>query len=407
MEPIENEKNIQEEIVTVEPGQEGLTVEEEIKAETPVVEEKDTDQEKVEEEKAEEISEDTDHHDEDVKEEIKEEVIENNEDSEAAKEEDIEEEKAEEESEKEEKEETPTEEDKEEEGKTTEEEVNDEASELEKVKAELEAMKEADEVRKMEEARAKAIDNAVHAYDDFNDKLAKAVEDTFKQYGIDPSITMEELQKEPAKMQIVQDIVVNAQRIQAEKQAELMKPINDASNALVFREASKMMAKFELDDKQTSVAAETLINILDATGLTNLTDDLKAKVELAVARAKMIAPKVEKVVEEVKEVVEDTKEAVKDVIEEKADDKKEEDVQKVLEEKIEEVKPEPEVKEEKPSIEAFKESATVVDSTPQEVGDVITADNVLQELQKVPFKDRTKFLKDNYAAFDEAMRRAR
>lgn len=403
MEPIENEKNIQEEIVTVEPGQEGLTVEEEIKAETPVAEEENTNQEKVEEEQPEKASEDAEHQDEEVKEEATEEKEENHEDSEDAKEEVTEEEKPEEESEKEEKE-APTEERKEEE--VVEEEVNEEVSELEKVKAELEAMKEADEVRKMEEARAKAIDNAVHAYDDFNDKLAKAVEDTFKQYGIDPSITMEELQKEPAKMQIVQDIVMNAQRIQAEKQAELMKPINDASNALVFREASKMMAKFELDDKQTSVAAETLINILDATGLTNLTDDLKAKVELAVARAKMIAPKVEKVVEEVKEVVEDTKEAVKDVIEEKADDKKEQDVQKVLEEKIEEKK-EPEVKEEKPSIEAFKESATVVDSTPQEAGDVITADNVLQELQKVPFKDRTKFLKDNYAAFDEAMRRAR
>lgn len=402
MEPIENENNIQEEIVTVEPGQEGLTVEEEIKAETPVVEEENTTQEKVEEEQTEETSEDTGHQDEGAKEEVKEEEPENHEDSEDTKEEVVEEEKPEEESEKEE--DAPTEEEKEE---TTEEEVNDEVSELEKVKAELEAMKEADEVRKMEEARVKAIDNAVHAFDDFNDKLAKAVEDTFKQYGIDPSITMEELQKEPAKMQIVQDIVMNAQRIQAEKQAELMKPINDASNALVFREASKLMAKFELDDKQTSVAAETLINILDATGLTNLTDDLKAKVELAVARAKMIAPKVEKVVEEVKEVVEDTKEAVKDVIEEKADDKKEEDVQKVLEEKIEEVKSEPEVKEEKPSIEAFKEGATVVDSTSQEVGDVITADNVLQELQKVPFKDRTKFLKDNYAAFDEAMRRAR
>lgn len=399
MEPIENEKNIQEEIVTVEPGQEGLTVEEEIKAETPTVEEENVTQEKVEEEQSEETSDDTDHHDEEVKEEVAEEK---HEDSEDTKEEVVEEEKPEEESEKEE-EEAPAEEEKE---ATTEEEVHDEASELEKVKAELEAMKEADEVRKMEEARVKAIDNAVHAFDDFNDKLAKAVEDTFKQYGIDPSITMEELQKEPAKMQIVQDIVMNAQRIQAEKQAELMKPINDASNALVFREASKMMAKFELDDKQTSVAAETLINILDATGLTNLTDDLKAKVELAVARAKMIAPKVEKVVEEVKEVVEDTKEAVKDVIEEKADDKKEENVQKVLEEKIEEKK-EPEVKEEKPSIEAFKESATVVDSTSQEAGDVITADNVLQELQKVPFKDRTKFLKDNYAAFDEAMRRAR
>lgn len=403
MEPIENEKNIQDEIVTVEPGQEGMTVEEEIKAETPVVEE---DAAQEEASKTEDIQDTKEAAEADKKEEgenppAEEEKIE--EDTNVEENKDNSEEKednSEEEDKKEEKVDTEAPEEKEETEDTQ------DTDELEKVKAELEAMKEADEVRKMEEAREKAINNAVHAYDDFNDKLAKAVEDTFRQYGIDPSITMEELQKEPAKMQIVQDIVVNAQRIQAEKQAELMKPINDASNALVFREASKMMAKFELDDKQTSVAAETLINILDATGLTNLTDDLKAKVELAVARAKMIAPKVEKVVEDVKEVVEDTKEAVKDVIEEKAEDTKEEDVQKVLEEKIEEKK-EPEVKEEKPSIDAFKESATVVDSTPQEAGDVITADNVLQELQKVPFKDRTKFLKNNYAAFDEAMRRAR
>ena len=396
MEPIENEKNIQEEIVTVEPGQEGLTVEEEIKAETPQVEEESTPS-----------SEEAPKESEDASGSVEENVTETSdveETKESSEEEVVEEESKE--GEKEEVEES-TEESSEEEKKEEAEEEDDnnkvdEAEELEKVKAELEAMKEADEVRKMEEARTKAINNAVQAYDDFNEKLAKAVEDTFKQYGIDPSITMEELQKEPAKMQVVQDIIMNAQRIQAEKQEELMKPINEASNALVFREASKLMAQFELDDKQTSVAAETLINILDATGLMNLTDDLKAKVELAVARAKMIAPKVEKVVEDVKEIVEDTKEAVKDVVEEKAEGSKKEE-----EKKEEEKEPVQKVIEEKPSVEAFKENATVVDSTSQEAGDVITEDNVLQELQKVPFKERTKFLKDNYAAFDRAMRKAR
>lgn len=392
-----DKNNENEEIVTVKPGEETLSVEEEIKAETPE-EEKTVDDVKEEtetpsvEETKDESSEVSDSVDEDTQESSEVSDVESKEDDK----EDTKEEKKEEEEESEEKsEEEKTEEEKEETEVTEEETETEDSEELEKVKAELASMKEAEEVRKMEEARTNAINQAVKTYDEFNEKLADAVEATFKQYGIDPTISVEELQKDPAKMQIVQDIISNAQRIQAEKQAELMKPINDASTAIVFREASKVMAQFDLTDEQTGIAAETLINIFDATGLSNLTDDLRAKVELAVARAKMIAPKVEKVVEEVKEIVEDTKEAVKDVIEETSSEKEveekedkveAEDVQKEAEEK----ETTPEVVEEKPSLDAFKENAAIGNTA--SVDNSVDEDNVLQVLASLPFKERTSFL---------------
>lgn len=404
MEPIEN-ANVNDEIVTVKPGEEVKTVEEEIAAETPVVEE-----EKKEEVAEEETpsAEETSEESEDVSESVEENADEVKEESDVEEKEEAKEEETKEENSEddkpEEKEEVNEEPEKEEENVEEEsskeeeeeksEDVTEEADELEKVKAELEELREAEEVRKMEEARAEAINQAVKTYDEFNEKLANAVEDTFRQYGIDPSISVEELQKDPAKMQIVQDIVANAQKIQAEKQAELMKPINEASNAIVFREASKVMAQFDLTDEQTGIAAETLINIFDATGLANLTDDLRAKVELAVARAKMIAPKVEKVAEEVKEIVEDTKEAIKDVIEETAvkevEEEKEvaaEDVQKEEGEKEEEA---PKAVEEKPSLEAFKEDAAVGNTVV--VDNSVDEDNVLTILASLPFKERTSFL---------------
>lgn len=401
MEPIEN-ANVNDEIVTVKPGEEVKTVEEEIAAETPVVEEEK--KEEVAEEETpstEEASEESEEASESVEEnadEVKEES--DVEEKEEAKEEETKEENSEEnkpeeevnEESKKEEENVEEESNKEEEEKS--EDATEEVDELEKVKAELEELREAEEVRKMEEARAEAINQAVKTYDEFNEKLANAVEDTFRQYGIDPSISMEELQKDPAKMQIVQDIVANAQKIQAEKQAELMKPINEASNAIVFREASKVMAQFDLTDEQTGIAAETLINIFDATGLANLTDDLRAKVELAVARAKMIAPKVEKVAEEVKEIVKDTKEAIKDVIEETAvkevEEEKEEvekDVQKEEGEKEEDTA---KTVEEKPSLEAFKEDAAVGNTVV--VDNSVDEDNVLTILASLPFKERTSFL---------------
>ena len=386
----------QDEIVTVELGQETQTVEEEIQAVTPQVEEETTPSPEETPEKSEEVSEPMGENVEetsDVKEEVKEEKAE----EEQEPQEESDEEKT---SEEENKEGDKEEEAKQEEETVEEEESNDareeELKHLQEVEAELAQLKEAEEVRQMHVERQVAIDNAAVAMDDFNNRLTHAVTDTLKQYGIDPDMSLEELQKDPAKFQIAKDIVENAQKIHDQKEAELMQPITAASQKIIFREAGKVMAGFELTEEQTKVAADTLINIFNATGLADLDADLKAKVELAVARAKMIAPKVV-------EVVEDVKDAVKDVVEAKAPEVKEEDVQKALEEKVEEgTKEEPEPVEEKPSLDAFKEGA-IADANVSAPVEAVTKENVLQILKTLPHKDRAAFFKANQQAINEAM----
>lgn len=391
-----DEQNIQnqEEEITVEPGQEGLTVEEEMAAATPAEEEAPVEEVKAEEEEvpaSDEVVEDEEKKEEKEPEESKEETTEPEKSEEATTEEG----KAEEESVVEEQE-------------TAEEvqEERDEKAEADKriaeMEAELEKFREAEEIRQLTATREQVIANASKQLDDFNDKLARAMEDTLKQYGIDTNMSMEELEKDPAKFQIARDIVANAQALQRQKQAELMQPITEASNAIIFREAGKEMAKFGLTEDQTQVAAKTLIEIFDATGLANLTDDLKAKVELAVAKAKMLVPRVEKVAEEVKDIAKDTAQAVTDVI---AAESKKEDVQKVLEEKVEEQKA-PEPVEEKPSLDAFKEGATA-DAPASAPVETVTEDNALEILAKLPTKERTRFLQEHYAAVEKAYNKRR
>lgn len=384
----------QDEIVSVNPNEQTLSVEEEMKANTPVEEgvekpEEETKEKEPEQEKQESEA-DT------KKPEMPSEEIETKEKEET-------EEKTDDNPPQEEEQKPEEEEPKEEQEKKEEPSVEDEIAkrqeEFDRMKAELEEMKAAEETRKLIKDREDKIKEASRTYEEFAGNLQNAILDTFKKYGIDPEIDIEELKKDPSKYQVAKDIVMNAQRILAEKQQELIKPVTEASNAIVFREAGRMMAKFDMSEEQTKVCAETLINILDNTGLVDLDEDLKAKVELAVARAKMIVPKVKEVAEGVKEVVKDTKEAVKDVIAEKADKQEE-----PAKEPEQEQPKQPTVVEEKPSLEGFKESATVVDSNPS-AANVITVDNVLKVLASLPFRERTAFLLEHNDLIDEAMRK--
>lgn len=385
----------QDEIVSVNPNEQTLSVEEEMKANTPVEEgvekpEEKTEEKEQEKQESEADTEKSEMPSEEKETEEKEETEEKTDDNPPQEEE--QEEKQQEEGEKQQEEEKKEE-------PPVEDEIAKRQEEFDRMKAELEEMKAAEETRKLIKDREDKIKEASRTYEEFAGNLQNAILDTFKKYGIDPEIDIEELKKDPSKYQVAKDIVMNAQRILAEKQQELIKPVTEASNAIVFREAGRMMAKFDMSEEQTKVCAETLINILDNTGLVDLDEDLKAKVELAVARAKMIVPKVKEVAEGVKEVVKDTKEAVKDVIAEKADKQEE-----PAKEPEQEQPKQPTVVEEKPSLEGFKESATVVDSNPS-AANAITVDNVLKVLASLPFRERTAFLLEHNDLIDEAMRK--
>lgn len=267
---------------------------------------------------------------------------------------------------------------------------------LEKAKAELEELREAEATRKIVEKinqTAIEVENEVARFDN---SLSKALEDTFKQYDIDLNTTLDELkEKDPAKHAIAMELIGHAENIRAQKIAEMQAPLIQAQKDYVFREASKVMCTYDMTEEQAQEAANTFVNIMNNVGITDVGDDLKAKVELAVARAKMIIPKVENVVKGVKEIVEDTKEAVKDVIAEKAPEEgkpAEEPVQEVVEETPSETPTEAPTEAPTANLEAFKEGAAEGDAIVNN-REGVTVDNVLGTLSSLPFKARTEFYK--------------
>ena len=280
-----------------------------------------------------------------------------------------------------------------------------EETELERVQRELAELKDQEESRKLYETMNNEIVKAANEFDRYADGLQKALIDTFKQYGIDTETTLDELKNsDPAKYAIATDLLAHAEHLRNQEMQRLQAPVIEAQKNVVFREASKVMSNYDLTEDEAKEAAMTLINIFNNTGLADLDKDLKAKVELAVARAKMIVPKVEKVVEEVKEIVEDTKEAVKDVITEEAPTEEKPVEEKVEESVAEEPSEEPtEAPTEAPKADLgeFMESAVTGDAIVNN-REGVTVDNVLRKLSSLPYKARTAFYKEYADLIKEA-----
>ena len=276
--------------------------------------------------------------------------------------------------------------------------VNQPNEEVEKLRSELaekEAIiKEAEDIKSFERDEAEAQAQ----YKDFLEKLGTGLAAEFKRYGIDPSKTIEDLEKEdPTKAQVARGLIQQAQNIKQQAQTNLAANLNTRFNQVVFNKASRLFDAFKMTNEEMDVAAETFINIMTETGIRDLDDDLKAKVELAVARAKMIAPKV-------KEVVEDVKEAIVDVAEAKAEDKVKAEPPVVEENKTQEEEQQQEAKEP----ETVEETATLDDFKEGVIGkpsasSSINLDNVQQRLAEIKDpRERVKFYVENFALLEEA-----
>lgn len=154
-------------------------------------------------------------------------------------------------------------------------------------------------------------------YANFQQALEKKVMEEFNKFGIPLDADVDELKEvDPSKYQILNNIITNAQRIDAQVSAELKKPIIEASENIVFRVAGTQMKKYNLTQEQYKEAAATFVQIMNKTGIEDLGPDLKNKVELAVARAKMIVDTGKEVIskakDNVKEAIEETKQVIKD-----------------------------------------------------------------------------------------------
>lgn len=289
---------------------------------------------------------------------------------------------------------------------TEEEEATDEepAEDVEKVKAELEALREAEEERKGLEDLGNLVQNVETEYNRVLNGIQKALNDTLDQYGIDKTKTLDELRKEdPAKAVIAEDLIRQANEVKQFNETNLTKQVQDKGAELVFKKAEKLFNKYTLSHEQAEVAADTFINIMMNVGVNDLGEDLAAKVELAAARAKLVVPDVVSEAEVKDETPVDAVEDVVDVpaAEDTAEEPKEENKP---EEKEEPEKPEVKVTVEKPSIDALKEGVADGDSGAAN-SNPITADNVLQVMASVPFKNRVQFYKDHEDLINEAARK--
>ena len=162
---------------------------------------------------------------------------------------------------------------------------------------------------------------------------------------------------------------------------------------LIFNRVEKEVEKYHLTPEQMKATAETFIAIMNETGIADLAEDLRAKVKLAVAQAVMDNPRVEKKEEKTPEK-EDEKEL--ETIEEVPVVEEEEEKKPKAEEVVEEESP-------KPDLSEFKEG---VDggTTPTAA---VTEDNIIETIAALPYRERTKFITENYDVYMSAMRKAR
>lgn len=274
---------------------------------------------------------------------------------------------------------------------TVEEPAKEEEFDIEKLRAEIEEEKAiiAEEKACIEFERQAKVDEIQLA--NAEQAISEALAKSFENIGVDTNKTIEEIRKEdPEKAFRVQQLILEAQATRESIVQSQRAAAKARLQDIVFTKASRLLEKFGLSKDETPIVAETFVNIINEVGIKNLDDDLVAKVELAVGRAKLLAPKVVKAVEQVKEIAEDVKETVNELM----TPAPEEEPVVVHEEEVEEPKIE---------LDEFKEGVTTGVSKAEK-----TTDGILAELASITDpRKRVEFYKENFALIEKAMRESK
>ena len=239
----------------------------------------------------------------------------------------------------------------------------------------------------------KAQSDAQSEMQEFQTRVTQILEQGLKHYGIDPEKSIEDIAKEdPAKADIARELLNSAQQHIQAKQQELIQRVGQMEQNVVFNRAEREIKKFKLTAEQEIEAAKMFVKIINATGVADISEDLKEKVRLAVASAKMSVP-VEEIIKKEEEVPDTSDTSVLEAPSEKIEEK--------VEEKTEE---KPDVTP-KVDIDDYKESPTdtakiTVSSTPE-----INETNVIAKMAAMPYKDRVAFMIEHQDIVDAAMRK--
>lgn len=288
-----------------------------------------------------------------------------------------------------------------EEDKFEEEKVSPEQAEL---IAQLEELRAEKEDREALEACNKEVMKVEEEFNQCTNKIAEALRTSFAQNDIDPTKSLEELRKEnPAKATLAEQFIRQATELKANLERAAMEEVAKHQNEVIYRAASREFVKMGLNLEQAKNAVATFKRIVNEIGVTDLGDDLKMKVQLAAGRAKIVVPEVESDRTTVSEtnVDDDTTDlkepsSEKEKIEPTEEPEKEKDVPPTP---VVEKPSEPVV--EKPKVEDFEEGVT--GKTSVNAGTMINELNVLDELAKLPYRERAKFYKEHEDVISKAL----
>ena len=274
----------------------------------------------------------------------------------------------------------------------------DEPSEKEReLMAQIETYKEAEQLREL----AIIKHQAETQLDDTTNQVHDALIKTIKKYEIPEDKTLNELRAEsPEKAAILEGLLAKAQEVIQTTSAKLSAQVEEKVKDVLFDKAGKMFDAYKMTEEQANIAAATFINIMNQVGINDLGEDLAAKVKLSVAQAKMDSPDVVEVAPVQEEKAIEVEETKKEEPVKKSEEEIKDEVPPAEEDKIVEEKPQ---EEEKPDISEFMEG---IEGNAAKASDVNT-DNVLAKLNALPFKERTKFYKENMDLINEAMKKAR
>ena len=270
--------------------------------------------------------------------------------------------------------------------------------ELEELKAEKEERADVENLNK-ENARV------AREYDELCGQISGRLEAKLKELGIplDKSITDLEAE-DKAKAEIARKLIGDANELIERAKVAATDFLNKKAQDVIFKKADRLLRKYDVTEEEADVVANTFLDIIAQSGVRDLEDDLRAKVELAVAKAKMVCQHVSKTAEVVKEKADEVTGKIEKVEEIITPPKVEEPVKEIEpkeESRVEEVKVEKEPP--KPTLDTaeFEEGAA---SKPQPTAS-ITVDNVLDKMAALPYKEQTQFYKENMALIEEALRR--
>lgn len=241
---------------------------------------------------------------------------------------------------------------------------------------------------------------------EFQTRVTQILEQGLKHYGIDPEKSIEDIAKEdPAKADIARELLNSAQQHIQAKQQELIQKVGEMEQNVVFNRAEREIKKFKLTAEQEIEAAKMLVRIINTTGVADISEDLKEKVRLAVASAKMSVPMEEMIKKEENSDIDSPSGRTSDTTVQGADISVSETPSEKIEEKTEEKteeKPEttPEV-----DIDDYKESPTDTANTTISTAPEINEANVLAKMAAMPYKDRVAFMIEHQDVVDAAMRK--